>query len=146
MYTCSGRLAEAAALPMEPSVMQEIGSPMYCLAVTRMVQTSSKRTVTRECSLKTTLSTRTASSCRRHLMGAKRSSMVITCSFVSGVSRIETKHDIGTNSRESTHSELSSVWSEKSFLRRFRTTSDFTSQRARGKRQTKQLKSNHALQ
>jgi len=77
-------------IPMEASVMQEIGSPMYCLAVTRIVQTSSRRTVTRECSLKTTLSTRTDSSCRRHLIGAKRSSMVIACSFVSAT---ETKHN-----------------------------------------------------
>jgi len=75
---------------MEASVMQEIGSPMYCLAVTRMVQTSSRRTVMRECSLKTTLSTRTDSFCRRHLIGAKRSSMVIACSFVSST---ETKHN-----------------------------------------------------
>lgn len=80
----------AKFVPMEASVMQEIGSPMYCLAVTRIVQTSSRRTVTRECSLKTILSTRTDSSCRRHLIGAKRSSMVITCSFVSCA---ETKHN-----------------------------------------------------
>lgn len=65
---------------------------MYCLAVTRMVQTSSRRTVRRECSLKTTLSTRTDSSCSRHLIGANRSSMVITaCSFV--LEFAETKHN-----------------------------------------------------